>query len=48
MEKYWSLNHYSLILMNLIISSAFIISRYQQKSKPPESHTVDFTSRNDR
>jgi uncharacterized membrane protein len=48
MEKYWSINHYSSIIMNILYSSAFVLFSYQQKSKPPESHTVDFTSPNDR
>jgi hypothetical protein len=48
MEKYWSLNNYSNILTSLIYSSAFVLFYYQQKSKPPESHSVDFTSPNDR
>jgi hypothetical protein len=48
MEKYWSISHYSNILMNLIISSAFILFHYQQKHKPPENHSVDFSSPDDR
>lgn len=48
MERYWSINHYSSIVMNILYSSAFVLFNYQQKSKPPESHTVDFTSPNDR
>ncbi len=48
MQKYWSISSYSNILMNLIFSSAFILFYNQQKPKPPESHSVDFTSPNDR
>jgi len=48
MTKYWGISNYAIILMNLTVSAAFILFHYQKKSKPPESHTVDFTSRNDR
>ena len=48
MEKYWNISNYSNILMNIIFSSAFVLFYIQQKSKPPESHSVDFTSPNDR
>lgn len=48
MEKYWNISNYSNILTNLIYSFAFFLFYYQQKSKSPESHPVDFTSPNDR
>lgn len=48
MEKYWNISNYSNILTNLIYSFAFFLFYYQQKSKSPESHSVDFTSPNDR
>jgi hypothetical protein len=48
LAKYWIINSYANILMNLIISSAFILFYNQHKSKPPENHSVDFTSPNDR
>jgi hypothetical protein len=48
MEKYWNISNYSNILMNIIFSSAFVLFYFQQKSKPPESHSVDFTRPNDR
>lgn len=48
LAKYWSINSYANILMNLIISSAFILFYNQHKPKPTESNFVDFTSPNDR
>jgi hypothetical protein len=46
--KYWNISNYANILMNIIFSYAFVLFYIQQKSKPPESHSVDFTSPNDR
>lgn len=49
MAEYWGgITVYNNILTNLLFSVAFLIYRYQTKSKPSESHTVDFTSPNDR
>jgi hypothetical protein len=48
MQKYWNISSYANILMNLIVSSAFILFYNQHKPKPPESNFVDFTSPNDR
>ena len=44
MEKYWNISNYSNIIMNLIFVSAFVLFYFQQKSIPPENHSVDFTS----
>jgi hypothetical protein len=43
MNKYWSINHYSNILTNLVFSFAFYLFRYQKKSSPAENNYVDFT-----
>ena len=43
MTKYWSINHYSNILTNLVFSFAFYLFRYQKKSAPAENNYVDFT-----
>jgi dolichyl-phosphate-mannose--protein O-mannosyl transferase len=48
MVQYWSINAYSSILTSLIFSIAFIVFKYQNKKPTPESHTVDFTSSNER
>jgi len=48
MQKYWNISSYANILMNLIVSSAFILFYNQHKPKPTESNFVDFTSPNDR
>ena len=48
MMKYWSINNYSLILTNIIVSIAFLVSYSQHKSTPPESRYVDFTNPYDR
>lgn len=48
MEKYWSISNYSNIFMNIIFSAAFILFHFQQKHKPPESHSVDYSSPDDR
>lgn len=48
MQKYWRINDYSNILTNVIFSSAFLLYRFQHKNPTPESHSVDFTSPNDR
>jgi hypothetical protein len=48
MNDYWIINNYSNILTNILFSTAFFLYRYQKKSPIPESHSVDFTSPNDR
>ena len=48
MQKYWRINDYSNILTNVIFSSAFLLYRFQHKNPTHESHSVDFTSPNDR
>ena len=49
MAKYWrGITLYNNILTNLLFSAAFLLYRFQQKNPPPENHTVDFTSPNDR
>jgi hypothetical protein len=48
MQKYWRINDYSNILTNVIFSSAFLLYRFRHKNPTPESHSVDFTSPNDR
>ncbi len=48
MAQYWGINAYSSILTSLIFSIAFIVFKYQKKSPTPESHSVDYTSPNDR
>jgi hypothetical protein len=48
MQKYWRINDYSNILTNIIFSSAFLLYHFQHKNPTPESHSVDFTSPNDR
>jgi hypothetical protein len=48
MHYYWKINDLSNILTNIILSAAFILFRFQHKIQPPESHTVDYTSPNDR
>ena len=46
--KYYSLNYYSNIILNLIFSLAFILVRHQIYNPPPESQHVDFTNPYDR
>jgi hypothetical protein len=48
MQDYWRINDFSNILTNLILSTAFILYRYQHKKPPPENRPVDFTYPNDR
>jgi hypothetical protein len=48
MHNYWRINDFSNILTNLILSTAFILYRYQHKKPPPENRPVDFTYPNDR
>jgi len=49
MAKYWrNITVYNNILTNLLFSAAFLLYRFQHKNPPPESHSVDFTSPNDR
>ena len=48
MHNYWKINDYSNILTNVILSFAFILYRFHYKNPPPENHSVDFTSPNDR
>jgi ABC-type Na+ efflux pump permease subunit len=48
MNQYWSINYYANILVSFIFSAAFLLFYFQQKSKPPESQSVDYTSQNDR
>jgi uncharacterized BrkB/YihY/UPF0761 family membrane protein len=49
MAKYWrSITVYNNILTNLLFSVAFLLYRFQHKNPTPESHSVDFTSPNDR
>jgi len=48
LHKYWAINQFANIVVNLIISIAFFISRSQNKSKPPENISVDFTFPNNR
>lgn len=48
MKKYWRINDYSNIITNVIFSSAFLLYHFQHKNPTPESHSVDFTSPNDR
>jgi hypothetical protein len=43
MEQYWSINHISNILTNLIFSAAFILHHFQNKPSPLKNHPVDFT-----
>lgn len=43
MDKYWSINHVSNILTNLIFSVAFILFRYQKQNPTSENLAVDFT-----
>jgi hypothetical protein len=43
MEQYWSINHWSNILTNLIFSAAFLLQHFQHKNPSPESPPVDFT-----
>ena len=43
MEQYWSINHISNILTNLIFSIAFISFHFQRKNPSPENASVDFT-----
>ena len=42
MEQYWSINHISNILTNLIFSAAFFLNRSQHKN-PSTENAVDFT-----
>ena len=44
MKDYWVINNYSIILLNFIIATAFLKLYFQQKSIPPENHSLDFTS----
>jgi nicotinamide riboside transporter PnuC len=44
MREYWSINHVSNIITNLIFSVAFFLNRYQKKNPFPEKAAVDFTS----
>lgn len=49
MNEYWGgITVYSNMLTNFLFSAAFLLFRFQNKSTPPENHTVDFTSSNDR
>jgi len=48
MNDYWVINNYSNILTNILFSTAFLLYRYQNKKHTPESHSVDYTSPNDR
>lgn len=48
MNQYWSINYYANILVSFIFSAAFLLFFFQQKSKPLESQSVDYTSPNDR
>jgi hypothetical protein len=48
MNDYWIITNYSNILTNILFSTAFILYRSQNKKPTPESHTVDFTSSNER
>jgi drug/metabolite transporter (DMT)-like permease len=48
MNQYWSINYYANILVSFIFSAAFLLFYFQQKSKSPESQSVDYTSPNDR
>ncbi len=42
--EYWSINHVSNIITNLIFSIAFLLNRFQKKNPFPENANVDFTS----
>jgi len=49
MAKYWrNITVYSNILTNLLFAAAFLLYRFQHKNPTPGSHSVDFTSPNDR
>ena len=49
MDEYWIITNYSNILTNILFSTAFLLYRYQNKKSPTrESHSVDYTSPNDR
>jgi hypothetical protein len=49
MTKYWrNITVYNNILTNLLFAAAFLLYRFQHKNPTPESHSVDFTSPNDR
>lgn len=43
MEQYWSINHVSNILTNIIFAAAFLLFRFQKNNPIPERTTVDFT-----
>jgi hypothetical protein len=43
MEQYWSINHVSNILTNLIFAVAFYLHRYKYKNPSSENVPVDFT-----
>jgi hypothetical protein len=46
--KYWEINYYAGILLNLLLCWAFVLFYRQNKSKTPENHIVDYTSPSDR
>jgi len=48
LNKYWRITNFSNILMNLLFSAAFVLYRVQNKKRPHENRSVDFTSPNDR
>jgi hypothetical protein len=48
MNDYWIINNFGNILTNLLFSTAFLLYHYQNKKPTPESHSVDYTSPNDR
>lgn len=43
MDQYWSINHVVNILVNIIVSLAFISIRAQRKNPTPENQQLDFT-----
>ncbi len=47
-NKYWSINHYTNIITDIMYSIAFLMVHFQKRNLTPENRTVDYTSPNDR
>ena len=48
LNKYWSINHYTNIITDILYSMAFLMFHFQKRKLTPENHIVDYTSPNDR
>jgi hypothetical protein len=47
-NKYWSINHYTNIITDILYSVAFLMYHFQKRKLTPENRPVDYTSPNDR